>query len=154
MQLDPSQRSLWSKMTYIFPVVTFGFMSGLPALTQIMFATTGVITFVQTKAFQNAAFRQYIGIHPLPATPVNNNLSYKGKISQFKPPTVEKEPLWERLQFWRNARSKAEDLQARNQERPGRLSKAQRANAERYEKQRRSEIEAEIVNRERARRRL
>ena len=154
MQLDPSQRSLWSKMTYIFPAVTFIFMSGLPALTQIMFTTTGLITFVQTRAFQNPAFRKYVGIHPLPQTPGTNSLSHGGKINQFKPPTVEKKPLWERLQFWRDMRSNMEDYRAQNQEKTGRLSKAQRANAERYEKQRRSEIEAEIVNRDRARRRL
>ena len=150
------QKAMATAMKYIFPAITLIFISNLPALTQIMFTTTTLIAFLQTKAFANAAFREWAGIQPLPTSSPSNRgtISGKGSITQYKSPAVEKPTLWERLNFWRTMRSKAEEYQAQNRGKAERLTKAQRENAERYEKQRRNEIEAEIVDRERARRRL
>jgi YidC/Oxa1 family membrane protein insertase len=56
-------------MSYLLPAVTVAFTWALPAGLQLSFLISGVLSFVQSTLFQKPAFREAVGMFPLPPKP-------------------------------------------------------------------------------------
>ena len=139
--LDQNQKAIMTKLTPVLPVFVALITSFQPAATQLVFATTGILSFFQSVAITNAKFREMMGIHPLPPKPPPNAKAgpYKGNITRYTGDDKKEKGLFGTVTAqW----DKAKDWMASGQS-STRISKQERFRAEAYEKQRRAEIEEE-----------
>ena len=139
------QQQALAAMKFAGPTIIFVFGTWLPALTQILLVSGVSIGYVQNRLFTNSAFRQFVGIHPLPSKIRQSSAEYTGVISRYQPPAAEKEGI---MNMWRKIVKKGQDYMSTRQGTAPRLNKREKSEAEQYERRRRQQIEEEIVKRE------
>ena len=151
--MTEQSKRIMSKLSIALPAISFIFVCYLPAITQVAFAANSILSFAQAQIFRNNVWRERLGIHPLKAASAENDTEsgpYKGVINRYQPRAPHEEAP---KGFFGILKAKATEYMRQRDGKAARLSKQEKDRAERYEQQRRNEIEADIVDRERERRR-
>lgn len=142
---------------YILPLMSTFFMLFWPAAMQLGFAWTSILTLTQTYLFSLPWFRRLLRIHPMP--PRTSPVSQHRTGTMTIPTTARvrpQEPEAPAQGLLGRASSKFKNFIAENQASPsGGRTKAQIAEAKRYEEKRMREIkrEKQVAYHERQRRR-
>lgn len=137
--LDDNQKTVMGFAKYGFPALSMIFGYFQPASTQLIFATTGVLSYIQSRVVTSPGFRAMVGIHPLPEKPAPDAKvgPYKGTITRYAV-----DPKTKPEGFYAASKAKAKDWLTTDQSNT-RLSRQDKWRADAYEKKRREEIEEE-----------
>ena len=152
--MPDQQKQMFKYMIVVLPAGSLIFTSYMAGITQVMFATATIMSYIQSRILTNNDFRRRLGITllPDPAVADLNNKPYKGVINAYQPPTTSQAPVPRSL--WAKLKGQAQTHIASNNKKATRLSKVEKQRADQYEKQRRDEIEAdELRNTRNGRRR-